>query len=77
MQDPAEIARRIIEEQGRTKFREGSKVALLKSGTQYTIHNLHTGPHGPQATIRRAVPKVKGKAARRADKVARRSRGFL
>jgi len=56
---------------------EGQLATMLKSGDLIRIENIHMTPHGPQATVRRAHLKVKGKAARRAEKAARRARRFL
>lgn len=58
------------------KFTNGTVVAMPKSGTRYRLANMHQTSDGPQGTILREVPKVRGKAARRADKKARRERGI-
>lgn len=69
----------IIQTDGYAKFKNGSRVVSLKSGTAYTLENVHPHPSGvPQATVRRTFAKPKGKAARKAARKARReSKGLL
>lgn len=73
----ARMTRSITDAKVNTMLREGSEVHLAKTGDRYTLHNIHGSPFGMMATIRRAVPKVKGKAARKAEKRARRAGRFL
>jgi len=56
---------------------DGQLAHMPKSGDQIRLEHIHDTPHGPQATVRRAIPKVKGKAARKADRKARRARRFV
>lgn len=59
-------------------IKDGDVVATRKTGTRYRMSNIHHVPGaGNCGTIRRAVPKVKGKAARKAEKKARRERRYL
>jgi hypothetical protein len=68
--------KQIVQQTGYAKFKNGSRVVSLKTGSAYTLENVHPTRFGiPQATVRRTFPKVKGKAARKAEKKARRRRG--
>lgn len=62
-----------LELRARSKFVDGSIVESLVSGRRYTLEHVRPGHI---ATMRRELPKVKGKAARKAEKRARRARGF-
>jgi len=71
------ITKRITEgPEAEDKFREGCVVKTMRTGTRYRIENVHMTPWGKQATIRREVPKIKGKAARKAARAARRAGTF-
>jgi hypothetical protein len=55
----------IQQAQAFAKFQKGAVVMLPRTGTAYVLTEVHPTASGvPQATIRRAHPKVKGKAAR-------------
>jgi len=57
------------------RYHNGAVVETARSRTRYRIVNVHPSPEEPArlvATIEREVPKVRGKAARKADKRARR-----
>jgi hypothetical protein len=55
----------------------GTRVQMLRTGDQYIVANVHQTPHGPRATLVRATPKPKGKAARKAARAERRrTRGW-
>ena len=59
------------------RVQDGQQVAMFKSGDRYVLENVHDTRQGQAATLRRAVPKVRGKAARKADKLARRTNRWL
>lgn len=72
--NPDDQVKQIIQTDGYAKFKNGSRVVSLKSGTAYTLENVHPTRFGiPQATVRRTIAKPKGKAARKAAKKARRA----
>jgi len=56
---------------GRGRIRDGVTVVSERTGDAYVLE--HVNHLAGTATIRRAIPKVKGKAARKADKRARRT----
>lgn len=56
-------------------IKEGDVVVTKRTGDRrYRMVNLHNTPFGAQGTIVRETPKVKGKAARKAERKARRER---
>jgi hypothetical protein len=68
---------RIVERQKdahRPNVTDGQVVYGEKSGTRYVLEHVRGYGSG---TFRREIPKVKGKAARRADRAARRARELV
>jgi len=62
---------------GKPLVADGTRVQMLRTGDQYVVANVHHTPHGPRATLVRATPKPKGKAARKAARAERRrTRGW-
>ncbi len=62
---------------GKPRVQNGQLVQMARSGTAYRLANVHNAPHGQRATLVRADPKPKGKAARKAAKRLRRERKWL
>lgn len=75
----SEFVKRFNQAKAFSKFTKGAHVMLPRSGTPYVIANVRDHASGvPIATIKRAIPKPKGKAARKAARKAKReSRGCL
>lgn len=68
----AAIVRRVVLER-RGGIGPGAVVVLPKSKDRYVLTHVAGG----HVTVRREVPKVKGKAARKAERVARRGQGLV
>ncbi len=59
----------LVDQQGRERFRDGIVVKSEATGTAYRLEHVQRW----SATLRRVTPKVRGKAARKAEKLARRA----
>lgn len=69
------VIEQVAQEELERRVLAGATVTLKASGDEYRLENLHQRADGRlEGTIRRATPKVKGKAARKAEKRARRER---
>ncbi len=68
---PQTLVEQLVELSLKRQFTEGCTIVSHKTGDTYTMHHVD---HGRETcTLRRATPKVKGKAARKAEKRARRA----
>lgn len=79
MKDPRDTIKDLQQLEAFKKFTNGSRVMLPRTGTAYILENVHPTRSGvPQATIRRAFPKLSKAEKKRAKRAARgRARGLL